>query len=577
MAVFGSIISKDLISLGRDRGLALRRFTLALIFLVSIIIVWLSVDEESQARESFKFSIEIYEILRIVFLSIVCLIVPIQVATLLSSEKQNRTIELLLLTPLKRNRILIEKYISGCWRIAGLLLLFFPPVVYVAYLARVDPLVVLIDLAIIASTGIAVGGVAMFFATLAKRSDAAVGWTIFTIAVLAGNFGMMAGIVSEFGRGPTRASARELGTQLIIVTNPLFALDWLPNYSGMTYYVLCSLTIGGQLLTALAMVFVSSRLIEVTVRDRLSPEASKSAEKILSSAKVRKQRKLKKMKVMQKLWKLLDSNPVTWREIRWFGAWKTRIFSVLIFIGIFSAEMVNIGDLLYRFYWIKGSNRFRHPLIFNDGTQAGILLSMLCMLWFALMIRSCAMFSKERELHSFKLLGLTPLHPYEVFWGKYKAVFRFERASIVIVAFQFILMSFSLQISAERAAALATTIFVWTNFYVLASAFFSILLKKTGRTIALMLCVAIALNVLPMMFYNLYRHEITSEWSFMFAPSHLIHVLLIIIQKFNTDILNSEGLTISCAGGIAFAAAFCAMFIGFFLRLYRGFVRVSQD
>ena len=170
-------------------------------------------------------------------LGLICLLAPALTADLISGERERRTYELLLVTPLSAVQIAIGKLVPALGSLLLLVVLALPLQAIAVLLGGVGPEELLVGFAILVLTAVTSGCVGLYWSARLRATRAAVacayGSTVLgvlglpltlTLALLAGNLFGLAPQRSLFGAGDTFGELEvqllvSLG-QLLVATNP---------------------------------------------------------------------------------------------------------------------------------------------------------------------------------------------------------------------------------------------------------------------------------------------------------------------------------------------------------------------
>lgn len=412
--MIGPILAREWMVAPRRARFYLQRVVFVLVLFSLVCTAWALLAGIQQVRNTgdlSRFGVLVFQIVVPLELIVTMFLAAVSAASIVSQEKDRRTLDLLLLTQLSSSQIVLGKLFASLVGIANLILAALPLLLLIALLGGVSTGQVLMATLIIAVTAAWSGALANLvafwrektFQTLAVTILAVVSWLAFCEAIAAST---IPGIPAQWAQllSPPRA--------LWEVCQPIAPASWLPMPGGVAaahavlgFAVACLLCIT----TCLRLrVWNPSRQVRlVTVEP--DEDYAISKDKVGQAAQQAKQRSWK-VRAPRRMW----NNPVLWREMRTWAYGRKLLLIRMAYFALFAAALAGI-------YWsvATGSALERSRLADELIPVSARLLVPFFVISFV-MINALAVNSitNERDGQALDLLLATQITPRQFLLGK---------------------------------------------------------------------------------------------------------------------------------------------------------------
>ena len=410
----GPIFDKELRVSSRRRRNYVLRFAYLALLTAFLVLVWLEEVEHSGSS--------IYRISRmaragqtiVIFIiwfqfCATQIIAVIMLSTSISDEVYNRTLGLLMTTPINSFQIVMGKLFSKLLQLILLLAISLPLLAIVRVFGGVPWDYVISSLCITLTAVIFVGSLSLFFSIFSRRAYVVIIVTILTLGVLFALLPFSAGMLwnAITGDWPGRAL-----TAAIFYYNPygvlFFNTEMMMSQrmaGGMPFFfwpLHC-----GIILAASAVILAVSVSIARKVALRQA-----AGQIDVSSRKGRSRKKAARGPAVATAPRRVQGPPVLWKELRFPLLGRRKIAT---FIGIF------IGlSLLLMTYWLCAEERIL------DDEETHILYAIIFMglgILFTIILPATCITS-EKESHSWPLLLTTTIDDRQILFGKFVGILR---------------------------------------------------------------------------------------------------------------------------------------------------------
>ena len=417
--VTGPIFGKELrVSSRRRRNYSLRSFYL--LFLgIFIALVWV---EEVRYRGTYNASYTISQMARagtniimfIVWFQFCAaqLVAGISLSTSISDEIYNRTLGVLMTTPITSFQIVMGKLLSKLLQVIILLAIAFPLLAVIRVFGGVPWDYLLSSLCITLTTVIFVGSVSMFFSIFNRRAYIVIILTVLTLGVVFFIMPLMTlflwKIISGSWPGDKLAQA-------IFYSNPYFALAMtsvemtqpgsIGPMAGISWLLHCAIVLG----QSFVLLFVCVCMVRKAALAQVSGQTFRLFGRRRRGKHTRPARSCPNP---YSAIRRVSNNPVLWKEklLPMFG--RTRFIS-RIFVGL--------GFLLLAITYL--------PLAMEGAFRDDDVHACYCIILFSVgglftLILPAAAITSEKESRSWSLLLATTLSDHDILRGKFVGVLR---------------------------------------------------------------------------------------------------------------------------------------------------------
>lgn len=487
----GPIFDKELrVSSRRKRNYILRFVYLALMT-IFLILIWL---EEVRYDGS-----SVYQVSRmaragqtiIVFIiwfqfCATQLIAIVMLSTSISDEIHNRTLGVLMSTPINSFQIVIGKLFSKLLQLILLLAISLPLLAIVRVFGGVPWGYLVISLCINLTTLIFVGSLSLFFSIFSRKAYSIIIRTILTMVILFAALPALTAMFWHLADLRNVISDNTLGS-IVLYPNPYGNMAYITgamfNPRGMAggptlfWPVHCAIMLGAS---ALMLTVSVIKVRKVALRQALG--------QLDNSSNKKKNKTKPKQRNHALIFKCFQDHPVLWKELRHplVGPKKIRFFITL-----------GIGLLLlfstYLFCIIEGEmdNETIHMAYVSIFMGLGILLTI---------VLPATSITSEKEARSWPLLLATTLSDWQILFGKFLGAVR-RCLPVWILLFGHIIVfsvcSFIHPIAIVQMAILVTWIIV---FFCCTGIYFSARFKHTTTAVVMNLALAIVIwAIIPLL------------------------------------------------------------------------------
>lgn len=378
------ILRKEFRVLLRSRRAYIFLFMLSVGISTYFLIIWnrsaVNVDLSTRSQ----ISRTIFTSLYLVQICALGLISPVLTATVVTSERENKTLDLLFCTGITRLQIVMAKWFSAVAYQCVLMISVLPVIALTFQLGGVGGDEYLAAAIMIIATVCTGGMIGMVFSAQLRRTTTALIGAVITVLIL----GYLIPVYKLFdlpqGDAPTQAFAS-------ILSQPRFLTE----------------LIAIAVIFAVAMVFAWGGLIR---RESFRPVL---AQPIITDQKIIERRRkhwpFYLIDPMERAHEIRDQeNPVYIKE--------QRVGSVLKLSGLIRLTYFGMLVSTLLVFLVQGEGIFQQ--------MAGVALGAMTMLVLFVPVLSSTALSKEREENTLDLLRTTPLEAQRIVWGKYLVALR---------------------------------------------------------------------------------------------------------------------------------------------------------
>ncbi len=412
--MIGPILAREWMVAPRRARFYLQRVVFVLVLFSLVCTAWALLAGIQQVRNTgdlARFGVLVFQIVVPLELIVTMFLAAVSAASIVSQEKDRRTLDLLLLTQLSSAQIVLGKLFASLVGIANLILAALPLLLLIALLGGVSTSQVLMATLIIAVTAAWSGALANLvafwrektFQTLAVTILAVVSWLAFCEAIAAS---AIPGVPAQWAQllSPPRA--------LWEVCQPIAPTSWLPIPGGVAaahavlgFAVACLLC--ATTCWRLRVWNPSRQVRLVTVEP--DEDYAVSKDEVSQVTQQAKQRSWK-VRAPRRMW----NNPVLWREMRTWAYGRKLLLIRLAYFALFAAALAGI-------YWsvASGSALERSRLADELIPVSARLLVPFFVISFV-MINALAVNSitNERDGQALDLLLATQITPRQFLIGK---------------------------------------------------------------------------------------------------------------------------------------------------------------
>jgi len=503
LSPFGPIFSKELRTTARRR----RTYLLRLLFLgglaAFLLLTW-SIDyqqarygaqgvaartqREAELAWTFFICVSMFAVVAM------ALVAPVLTSTSISSERLQKTLPVLLMTPITAWQIVSGKLSSRLLIALMLLALALPVMALVRLMGGVELVPLFAVLAISASTAVMAASVGLFFSTLMNRAYAVIllSYALLLILYLFVPFIVMANTANDEDPAVGRRAVMFLGA-----TNPFMATGMLvsnePEAVRVQWWWCVACNLG---LAAMCVLCSALLLRRYSRREGLRPSAVNPEDYIplaaatagVPTAAPAQAPKLPARKPRPS--RTVDDNPVLWREVRrplmpnrwqrWVGAIACLL---LVAISYYSLATGRRNELL------RYDTHIGFAFIFY-----GIATLLVCVL-------SATAIAQEKETDTWALLITAPLAGRAIILGKVAGVFRKLLWPAALMAAHFSLFMVLRVIDIWAVLAVLWILFSFNSLWIATGLYLSLRLRKVTLAVILNLLLPVLVYVfLPMFF-----------------------------------------------------------------------------
>lgn len=414
-----------------------------LVILMAIVFIGLigggGLTGSGDLRELAQAGSQIFRVIAMGQVILVCLIAPIFMAGAIASEQSGKTYAILLTTPLSNLQIVLGSLIGRLFFILALLFSGLPLFAVMLIFGGVPVSSIFIAFAVAALTALFVGAVAVLLSVMRAGGRKAVFAFVVTIAaylIVVGALDMM--LLRNLG--PTSGH-----TTVLTAIHPLLVLEASINranysppgaeqlaaypslirfYLGQPFAAFATITAGASLLMVL---FCSLWVRRIGSGDSKLMLWIKSKLKV-SGLKTRTARSLG------------TGNPIAWREANTRGR---LLGGIVARYGFLFIGLVGLGILLYYYhfdpFWQNGKNAsigpnaigITPPIWFRQALTA-LLIAEVAVITLVALYMAAGSVSKEREDGTLDIMLTTPITPRYYIWGKLRGLVRFLSLMIAL-------------------------------------------------------------------------------------------------------------------------------------------------
>jgi len=411
----GPIFDKELRVSSRRRRNYLLRFVYLALLAIFVVLVWLesvrysgsALHQASRMAEAGKAIIA--TIIWFQFIAIQ-MVAVIMLSNSISDEIYNRTLGVLMTTPINSFQIVVGKLFSKLLQLILLLGISLPLLAIVRIFGGVPWNYVVSSLCITLTTAIFVGLVSLFFSVYSRRAYTVIILTVLSLAFLFGLVPLLAALFCEAMDLHSRAIEKILGT-IFFNTNPYAAMglntEMMFNPRSImrmpfsfSWTLLC-----GILLTA------SSLILLVSV-SRVRKAALRQATGQLDTSGRKRRRKKTSESASSGTIRPINGSPAIWKELR---APLFRGHRVAAFVAI-SLGMIL---LVVSYLLFAAENALRH-----DEVQIFYVLVLLSVAMLFTIILPATCITSEKESRSWPLLLATTLSDWQIIFAKFVGTLR---------------------------------------------------------------------------------------------------------------------------------------------------------
>lgn len=402
-------------------------------------------------RELAQAGSQIFRVIAMGQVILVCLIAPIFMAGAIASEQSGKTYAILLTTPLSNLQIVLGSLIGRLFFILALLFSGLPLFAVMLIFGGVPVSSIFRAFAVAALTAVFVGAVAVVLSVMRAGGRKAVFAFVVTIAaylIIVGALDMM--LLRDLGQAPGIAPGIAPGhTTVLTAVHPLLVLEasinranystpaseQLAAYPGIIRFYL------GQPFAAFATITASSSLLMVLFCSLWVRRIGSGDSRLMSWLKSKL--KVSGLKTRQAR-SLGTGNPVAWREANTRGR---LLGGIVARYGFLALGFIGLGILMYFYhtdpFWQAGKNAKvsakgmlstyinSPPTWFREALTA-LLIAEVAVITLVALYMAAGSVSKEREDGTLDIMLTTPITPRYYIWGKLRGLVRFLSLMIAL-------------------------------------------------------------------------------------------------------------------------------------------------
>ena len=433
--MFGPILAREWLVAPRKIRFYAQRVVFVLALFSLVCTAWALLAGIQQVRnvgDLSRFGVLVFQIIAPLELVITMFLAAVSAASLVSQEKDKRTLILLLLTRLTSSQIVLGKLFSSLITVLSLVLAALPLQLLIALMGGVSVQQVFLASGIIAVTTCCCGALANLiafwrektFQTLAITLISIVGWLFFCEAIAAD---AIPGMTSRWAEllSPVRA--------LWYVCQPLPAQSWLPIPGGVaTGYCLLGLLVSCIFSTIGILrlrIWNPSRQLRPQSPEpdedyALSADADSTNGESAAGQPANQRKRSWKVRAPRKMW----NNPVLWREMRTWAYGRKLLFIRLGYFALFAASVVGV-------YWaISSGAALRQSRLADEliPVTARILAPFFAMSFVMINALGVNSVTNERDGQALDLLLATQITPPQFLIGKLVGVLYVTKEMVVL-------------------------------------------------------------------------------------------------------------------------------------------------
>ena len=497
----GPIFDKELRVSSRRRRNYVLRFAYIGLLTVFVVLVWHSmvnifggaayqISQMSEAGKAIIATITIFQFIATQLLAVIML------STSISDEIYNRTLGVLMTTPINSFQIVMGKLFSKLLQLILLLAISLPLLAIVRVFGGVPWDYIISSLAITFTAVLFAGSLSLYFSVKSKRAYAVMLKTIFTLAAVYIFIPAMVGFllvrihIPVMGRLLLGRNAKEfILLSVLFNTNPLAAMQanlgnmFSPGFvPGFFFWPLhCALMLAGSLILLVRSVKIVRKvaLLQATgqleiyrSRRRRKKNLSPSAEQGASGGSIRR----------------VKGSPLVWKELRapiiQGGKNKGLIGMVATVVGLLITYVVFI----------------RADILHEDFTHVVYTLIFVVMGSVITLVFSAASVTSEKEMRCWPVLLATTLGDWQILLGKVAGIFRRTMAIWLLLVGHvlfFVLVGYIHPVTVFHLSIVVTWIIVFLSG---SGIYFSTRFKRTTAAVIANLALALTLwAVIPML------------------------------------------------------------------------------
>ncbi len=482
MILNGAIINKELREVLRNPKIFRGSLLILLLCGLAFASFWATASSHISMSERLMFARVSFAGLSGVGLLIFMLIPPLLTASAITAEREGKTYEMLICTPLSRLQILLGKWLSVISYQLILLICLMPIVALIFQLGGVGLDEIATALMILLTTMATYSMLGLAMSSRYRRSASSLVMTILIILVL--NVGMLLFEIFLFRIGQQWRGGANPADWIVCTTSPM--VNWAAYMAGVFSPKISGARLGFFSLVLLKHLAFQAVLFTLSLTAALRNMLQRETLRPVIAKKVIRDEALLERRRKKWPYYLIDpqanmqhiadtANPVLAKEIRTGILSRTHILIRLCYIGFFSS----IG-LVFLFMSVDDfdvSRRIAHIVL-------SIVLIFMPLL-------SATLVTKEKEEGTLPLLMNTLLRPRQIILAKFSAVLRFIgiiSASFMVVPCQiFLMITISYNTSTDEFIGfikLVPTVFGYSAFFCAFGLYFSCHCKKGATAVA---------------------------------------------------------------------------------------------
>ncbi|MFK7789566.1 MAG: ABC transporter permease subunit [Phycisphaeraceae bacterium] len=407
-----------------------------LLVLMSIVFIGLvgggGLTGSGDLRELAQAGSQIFRVIAMGQVILVCLIAPIFMAGAIASEQSGKTYAILLTTPLSNLQIVLGSLIGRLFFILALLLSGLPLFAVMLIFGGVPVSSIFVAFSVAASTALFVGAVAVVLSVMRAGGRKAVFAFVVSIAaylVVVGALDML--LLRNLGAAAGQTTVLTAIHPLLVLEASINRANYSPPsaetlaaypgiirfYLGQPFAAFTSITAGGSMLMVL---FCSLWVRRIGTGDSKLMIWLKSKLN-LTGARTRTARSLG------------TGNPVAWREANTRGR---LLGGIIARYGFLAIGLVALSILLYYYhfdaFWDAGNQAkvgsgvmgTSPPVWFRQALTA-LLIAEVAVITLVAIYMAAGSVSKEREDGTLDIMLTTPITPRYYIWGKLRGLVKY--------------------------------------------------------------------------------------------------------------------------------------------------------
>jgi len=508
----GPIFDKELRVSSRRRRNYWLRFAYVAVLTLFVVMVWLSAVE-MQGTWSVAYRVSrmseagIHITMAIVGFQFAAiqLIAVIMLSTSISDEIYNRTLGLLMTTPINSFQIVMGKLFSKLLQLVLLLAISLPLLAIVRVFGGVPWGFVISSLCITLTAVIFAGSLSLYFSIGGRRAYAVILKTLFTLGVLYLFIPpMVALVLRSWLSGGISPGLEKIASAALTLPNPLVSMQFNTmmmlsprGVGGVPFFswpLHCAFMLGAS---AVLLAWSMKVVRKVALR-----QATGQLDPIAKRKRRRKQRKLAIGAVepdeLSGRIRAVTGSPVVWKELRTPLIQGGKIKSIIGLVATITALLITYAV------------NIEQEILDEDTTHIVYILVFVVMGLITNSVLSATTITSEKEARSWPILLATSLDDWQILMGKAVGVFRRCLPIWLFLACHLVLFVSVRYIHPIAIVHLAMLV-AWIVVFLSGSGlYFSALLKHTTSAVVANFCLALALWVVIPMLLGL-ASEITHE------------------------------------------------------------------